>query len=210
MWWCSINNTYNLIKKRIKWTGMSLMNSWCSLCVVTIQDDHWMGKGPQLSAVQPGQDGGHTIRGSESESGLPVPLLSSGRLRTSRHHHWRQVSAVCVFSHYCSAGQFCDSLLLSHREITMSSMDIYHNDTRITLLPLLIFYLCYLYFIFLIVFYVLFDIVASITLYVATQAATMFGLHWNVLTTIWLIARTFYTDIHGPITSTEFIHPTDF
>lgn len=51
-----------------------------------------MGKGPQLPTLQPGHDGGHAVSGPESESGLPVPLLSSGRLRTSRHHHRRQVS----------------------------------------------------------------------------------------------------------------------
>ncbi len=60
-----------------------------------------MGKSPQLPTLQPGQDGGHAVSGSESESGLPVPLLSSGRLRTSRHHHRRQVSDV-LFSSYCS------------------------------------------------------------------------------------------------------------
>lgn len=53
-----------------------------------------MGKGLQLPFLHTSQDGGDTVGGSESKSGLPVSLLSSGRLRTSRHHHRRQVTAV--------------------------------------------------------------------------------------------------------------------
>lgn len=78
-----------------KWTDIS---SKGHLYDFTLQDYHWMGKGPQLSALQPGQDGGHTICGSESESGLPVPVLSPGRLWTSRHHHRHQVSGWTLWS----------------------------------------------------------------------------------------------------------------
>lgn len=67
-------------------------SSLWSLC--TAQDCHRMGKIPQLPNVHAGQDGGHSVFGPHPEGGLPVPLLSPRRLRTSGHHHRCQVGFV--------------------------------------------------------------------------------------------------------------------
>lgn len=53
-----------------------------------------MGKIPQLPNVHAGQDGRRAILGPHPKGGLPVPLLSPRRLRTSRHRHRRQVAIV--------------------------------------------------------------------------------------------------------------------
>lgn len=53
-----------------------------------------MGKIPQLPNVHAGQDGRHSVFGPHPEGGLPVPLLSPRRLRTSGHHHRCQVGFV--------------------------------------------------------------------------------------------------------------------
>lgn len=68
---------------------LKIRNLLCSMFM--LQDCHWMGKNPQLPTIPPGQDGGHSLYGPDTQSGLPIPLLSPRRLRTSCHHHRCQV-----------------------------------------------------------------------------------------------------------------------
>lgn len=76
--WSCLNKVY-----------LKIQNLLCSMFM--LQDCHWMGKSPQLPTIPPGQDGGHSLYGHDTQSGLPVPLLSPRRLWTSCHHHRCQV-----------------------------------------------------------------------------------------------------------------------
>lgn len=70
-----------------------------------------MGKIPQLPKVHTGQDGRHAIYGPHPQGGLPVPLLSPRRLRTSRHRHRCQVGIVDFLIINLVVGLFLKTLL---------------------------------------------------------------------------------------------------
>lgn len=80
--------------ERQSWSFLNkvYLKIWNLLCsMFMLQDCHWMGKSPQLPTIPPGQDGGYSLYGHDTQSGLPIPLLSPRRLRTSCHHHRCQV-----------------------------------------------------------------------------------------------------------------------
>jgi len=84
---------------------------WTVVVVSAPQHHGRMGQEPQLPQLQKGQDGRHALPGPEDQGGLPLPLLSPGRLWAPGHHHGRQASTVQT--HQVSTSDHMHTLFLT-------------------------------------------------------------------------------------------------